>query len=460
MPNNAGGREFYSVLWVLAVPVAVQNLVSAALNMVDTVMIGQLGSTELAAVGLANQFYFLMVLLLFGLYSGAAIFTAQYWGQEDIVNIRRVLGVSVVAGGLAAALFTLGGIVFPERVLGLFIREQHVIRLGSQYLRIVALSYVMTSVSFAYGFLSRTVRQAKLPMYVSAGSLALNTLLNYLLIFGKFGFPAMGVAGAALATALARLVEMVILLALIYRREHVLAARLREMLDFTLPFVRRFFKTSMSVILNEFVWALGMVACIAAYARMGENALAAIQMVTPVQHLSLVLFIGIANACAVMLGNQIGANEEETAFCYAKKFAAMGPVLAFFISTVLILFSGRLVAAYNVPPAVKEAAGRVLVVFAGFLLLKVFNLINIIGILRSGGDTRFTFLLDSGGTWLIGVPMAFWGGVVWKLPLHWVVALVSLEEIVKAVIGLKRMYSRKWIRNIISVGNADEFLPT
>ncbi|MBS4021909.1 MAG: MATE family efflux transporter [Dethiobacter sp.] len=444
------GREFYSVMFKIALPIMIQNLVATSLNFVDTIMIGQLGSTELAAVGMANQVFFLMALFLFGLYSGSGIFISQFWGKKDIKNIRRVLGIAVISGILASSLFTLSATVFPRQILRFFMKDGEAVRLSMDYLSIVAFSYTATAVSFGYGFLSRNVGQAKLPMYVSIISLGTNTLLNYMLIFGNFSFPALGVKGAAIATVVSRLLEMSLLLFFIYTKKYVLAARLKEMLDVTMSYVKDFYKTSGTVILNEFTWALGIVIYFAIYARMGEDSFAAVQMVQPIQNISMVLFFGLANACCVMLGNKIGADHEEDAFLYAKKFAVLGLVLALVIGVILFTNASRLVAGYKVDPALKETAARILVVFASYLTVRIFNLINIVGILRSGGDTKFTLFLDSGVVWFIGVPLAVLGGLVWRLPIHLVVALVSLEEIFKAIIGLNRLLSKKWLHNIIN----------
>ncbi len=444
------GREFYRSMFKIAVPVAVQNLVATALNFVDTIMIGQLGATELAAVGMANQVFFLMALLLFGVYSGSGIFISQFWGKKDVTNVRRVLGLALMVGLAASTLFALAALLFPQSLLGIFMKGGPAVALGRDYLLIAAYSYPITAVSFAFGFLSRGVGEARLPMFTSIISLGTNTLLNYLLIFGHFGFPALGVRGAAMATLLARGLEMLLLLSIIYGRNMVLAAKVRELLDISVAFARNLFATGFTVILNEFTWALGIMVYSATYARMGEHAFAAVQMAMPIQNISMVLFFGFANACAVMLGNQLGADREEIAVLYAQKFAFLAPALSLFFSAFILLNARWLVSGYAVSNSLKEAAAGILAVFSLFLSFKMFNLINIVGILRSGGDTRYALLLDSGSVWLVGVPMALLGGLVLQLPVHLVAAMISLEELFKAVFGLRRFRSGKWVRNLVN----------
>lgn len=443
-------RDFYQKMISLAVPITVQNLISTSLNMVDTVMIGRLGEANIAAVGLGNQFFFLLSLLLFGINSGSSIFFAQFWGKQDIKNIRKVLGLALLFGGSASVLFSLGAFFVPRLIFRLFTADPLVIELGSQYLRIVGLSYLFTAVSFSFSFASRSIGQVNLPMIVSAVSLGTNTVLNYLLIFGHFGFPQMGVAGAALATVIARLVEVFLLLFIIYRHNGVLASRLMEMFQVSSDFVRHYLQTTLPVILNEGFWSLGMTMYSAAYARIGTEAIAAVQISNTVQSIFMVIFFGLAHACAVMVGNEIGANHRQRAIDYAKKYSLLGPVLGVVIGLALFVFSPAVLSLFKVSEAVFLSAKRILAIMSLLVGIRVFNIILIVGILRSGGDTRFSMYLEIGSVWLIGVPLVFLGALVLHLPVYWVVALASLEEVVKAAIGIPRVISQKWVRNLVS----------
>jgi len=445
-----GDPDFYKKLFLIASPIVVQNLVASALNMVDTIMVGQLGETEIAAVGLANQYFFILNLFLFGICSGSAIFTAQYWGKRDLANIKRVLGVGLLSGIIISFLFTVLAQLFPKSILSIFSRDEAVIQLGSQYLRIAAFSYIVTAITFTYAFVLRSTEKVKVPMFISITALSVNTLFNYLLIFGKVGFPAMGVEGAALATVIARFVEVIFILVIVYRKGYAPAAKLSEMLDVSFDFVKRFFKTTVPVILNESLWAIGVTLYSIVYARMGTEVIASINIFSTVERISMVLFMGMANAAAVMLGNRIGAGDEEKAFDYAKRFALLGPTLGMVTGLFLILTSDVILSVYNVSYVVYEGARKVLMIYSLLMAAKIFNTINIVGILRSGGDTRYGLMLDTVGVWFIAVPLAFIGGLVLKYPVHTVYALVSVEELFKFVLGVKRMVSKKWINNLVS----------
>ena len=443
-------KKFYKSILTIALPIAMQNLISNSLNMVDTMMIGKLGVTEIAAVGLANQFFFFFALILFGINSGAGIFIAQFWGREDVKNIRRMLGLCLITGILVAILFTIGGFFIPAHILRLFLKNNDVIKLGSNYLKIVCFSYILTTISFAYAFACRSIGKAKIPMYVSIIALLSNTLLNYVLIFGNFGFPKMGVEGAALATLLARGIELVLILGIIYKNNGVLAARMHELTDLSMAFIIRYFKTATPVILNEGFWALGMVMYSAAYAKIGKTELASAQIANTIQGIFLVVSMGIANATAIMIGNKIGAKEEKIGITYAKRFSIIAPLAGVIMGVSLFLTSPLILCFFNLGAKAYNDTRGILIVMSIYMAIKVFNTTMIVGILRSGGDTKFALFLEVGSVWLVGVPLAFMGSLVWKLPIYYVVAVVSLEEIVKVSIGIPRIISKKWMRNVVS----------
>lgn len=441
-------RKFFRELFRIAVPITIQNLALASLNLVDTIIIGGLGEVAIASVGLANQYFFLLNLLLFGIASGSSIFTAQYWGSKDIPNIKRVLGLCLLTGGAGALIFTIGGLLFPEQILSIFSKDAQVITLGGQYLRIIVFSYVITAFSFAFSFTLRSTGQVKVPMVVSMIALSINTILNYGLIYGYFGLPKLGIQGSAIATLIARIVELLLILAIIYGRKMVIAAGFNELFSLPPAFMARFFKVTLPVILNESIWALGVTMYAVAYAHMGTQVIASTNISGTVERIVWVLFMGFGNACGVMLGNSIGAGKEKEVFKMAKRFIILGPAAAVLAGGLMILLSGFMLSAYNVSPTVHVFAQKNLMVYSCFLWAKVFNYIAVVGILRSGGDTKFCLFLDSCGVWLVGVPMAFLGGLVWHLPIYFVYALVNMEEVFKIAFGLPRILSKKWINNL------------
>lgn len=441
-------QDFFGPILTIALPLALQNLISASLNMVDVILIGQMGQTSIAAVGLANQVFFLLNLFLFGINSGASIFYAQFWGQKDITNIRRVQGVGLVSGISAGLLFALVAFFIPGPVLSLFTNDREVIIQGSAFLRVIAPSYIITAISFSFAFVLRSTGQVKLPVKISAIALGVNTILNYLLIYGKFGFPRLGVSGSALATLLARGLELALFLLIIYRKRLVPAAQFKELTDLTPVFVQRFFKTTLPVILNESLWALGVTMFTVVYAHMGTAVVAGVNIFATIERLAFVLFFGLAQACAVTVGHDIGAGNEDKAFNRGKQYSLAGSVFSLFIGWSLVLLSPLILSFFKISVEAADIVRRILVIFAFVIPFKVFNLINIVGILRSGGDTRFSLILDTGILWLVAVPLAFIAGLVWRLPPPLVYLLSALEEVLKFIFGINRLLSRKWIHNL------------
>lgn len=441
-------REFFELLIKIALPIALQNFIMSSLNMVGTVMIGQLGETMVAAVGVANQIFFLMNLLVFGVVSGAAIFTAQFWGKHDVTNIRKVLSISVTIAALGALAFSIIAELFPSFVLGIYSKDPAVVEAGSEYLRIMACSFVFFAITASYGTVLRSTGDVRTPLVVSIVALSLNTLLSYLLIFGKFGLPELGIRGAGVGIVVARIVECLALLFITYRRNLPAAMRLEHIKSVDRRFIRQVLKPVIPVTLNELLWALGATAYSIIYARIGTDAMAAVSIAGSIDQLALVLFFGISNACAILVGNRIGAGDQDKAYRYAVRSLGLGVGLGVLMGGVLLLVSKPILSLYKVSPEVLAQTQMVITVIACFLWLRVSNLIYYVGIFRSGGDTRFAFIVDVGTIWLVGVPMASLAAFVLDLPVHLVYLFVMSDEITKSTIGLWRLASKKWIHDL------------
>lgn len=444
-----GDKKFLKEMFSIAIPIALQNLITSSLNMVDTLMISDLGKSSIAAVGLANQLFFFYTLIVFGINSGSSIFISQFWGKKDIENIKRILGLAVGLSVLAGFIFTILGCFFPQLVMKFFIKDENVVRLGIDYLRIVSLSYIITGIGFAYSIAARSIGYARMPMVVSAISFVINTVFNYLLIFGKFGFPELGVKGAAYGTLIARVVEILFIIYFVYKDIGPLAATIKEMTDWTKSFVNRYLITTWPVVFNEAIWAFGQIMYSVAYASIGEEATAAVQIATTIQNVFFVIVRGLANACTVMVGNQIGAGDEEEAYNYAIQFLIIATVSGLILGVILALTPDLTLKLFrNLDPNLYEISRNMIVIIGIFYFIKTFNATLIVGVLRGGGDTRFSMLLEMVSVWLIGVPLAFFGALILKLPVHYVLLLVTIEEAFKAIIAYPRVRSKKWIRNI------------
>lgn len=443
-------REFFRAMLALAIPVAFQQLITASLNMIDVLMVGQLGETSVAALGLANQIFFLLILFLFGVTSGMAIFTAQYWGKGDVENIRRVLGLCLAIAIAVSAVFTLVATLLPATLMSIYTEDPEVIRIGSDYLRIVGLSYVMMAISVSYISVLRSIRMVKITVFVAVLALGLKTVIAYLLIFGIGPFPELGVRGAAIGTAIGWTFECILLVIVVYALKTPLAANPLSYFRFNRPFALNVLKTSLPAAINEVLWSVGFSSYNAVYARIGTDAIAAVNINATIEELVFVLFIGLGNACAVMIGNKIGEGDSETAFEYGKRFMILGVTAALIGGAVVFSQREAVIGLYELSSSAANNLRGLMLVFALSAWLKMLNFILFIGAMRAGGDTRYAMFTELFSVWCIGVPAALIGGFVLDLPVYGVYALVLLEEAVKAVIIYRRFQSRLWIHDLVS----------
>ncbi|MGG7057266.1 MATE family efflux transporter [Clostridium tertium] len=444
-------KKFLRKTVAIGIPIAIQALLNTTLNLVDTMMIGTLGQSAIAAVGLANKVFFVFTLLLFGIVSGSSILTAQYFGKRDIKNIRRVLGISLIIGLSGAIVFMLAGLFIPRTVMRIFTPSEGTIAIGASYLVIVSLSYPLTAITNCYISLLRATNKVKAPVFISIISILVNVVLNYTFIYGNFGAPRLGVQGAAIATVIARLVECTSILSVVYISRGPAAAKVKELVDFNKEFIKKYFVTVSPVIANEFIWGLGVTMYSLVYGRMGDEAVASITITQNVEQICVVIFQGLSSATAVILGNELGANKLKDAEKHAKGFFVLQLMLTIVMGIVCIIIRKPLINLFQVPSNVASNITKCLTVFVCYLPFRMFNLVNIVGVLRSGGDTKASLLLDMTGVWCVGIPFAFLGGMVLGLPIYYVYAMITIEEVYKFILGLRRYKKKKWLKNIVEV---------
>lgn len=443
-------RIFLRKALLIALPVALQGMLNTIVNLVDTLMIGQLGETTIAAVGLANKVFFVFSLLVFGVVSGSGVLAAQYWGNQDVKNIRKVTGLALLIALTGSILFVVPSIICPETIMGIFTNSQGAIQVGAAYLAVAALSYPFTAITNTYVAMLRAVGRVKAPVIISCMTILINIGLNYTLIFGHFGAPKMGAVGAAIATLTARIVESGAILAVTYGSRSPVAGKLGELFGYSKTFIHQFVATASPVIANEFIWGLGTTMYSLAYGRMGDNAVAAITIATTIQDIVVVLFQGLSAATAVILGNEMGAGNLKRAETYGKNFFILQFLVTVVMAGVCVSLRWSFISLYQpgISDGVAQSVSRCIIVFALFSPFRMFNYVNVVGVLRSGGDTAMCLFIDTSGVWFIGIPLAFIGGLWLKQPIHIVYAMVTLEEVYKAVVGYVRYRQKKWLRNL------------
>ncbi|MCC6986635.1 MAG: MATE family efflux transporter [Anaerolineales bacterium] len=444
-------RAFLREMLTIAVPISFQQLINASLNMIDVIMVGQLGEASIAALGLSNQVFFVFILLLFGLTSGMAIFTAQFWGKGEVDPIRKVLGMSILITSTIALLFTLAATLAPHIVLSFYTEDAEVINIGASYLGIVGFSYIPVAIATSYIATMRSIHLIKMTVIATVSALVFKTILGYVLIFGIGGMPALGVRGAAIGTASGWTLELVLLLILVYAGKTPLAANPLTFFSFDLSFLGRVLKTTLPALANEMFWSLGITTYNAVYARIGTESIAAINVNATIEELAFVVFMGLGNACAVMVGNRIGAGKSGEAYETVRRVLILSVLSAWLVGLAVILARNLVVGLYDLSPGGAHNVRMLMLVMGLVLWIRIFNFITFIGAMRAGGDTRFALFMELGSIWLIGVPAAYIGAFVLHLPVYIVYLMVILEELVKMFASGWRVYSRKWIHDLVNV---------
>ena len=446
---------FYSRLWKLALPIILQNLITTSLGFVDTFMVGLLGNNELSAVTAANTPIFLIQVIIFGLMSGLTVLVCQYWGKGDVTSINRCMGVILYAAVAVAALLAAVLLLWPHQVMAVVTNNALLIELGAPYVRIVGVSYIFNAASSVYVSMQRSTENPGFGMMVFGVSMLLNTVLNYCLIFGNFGAPRLGVTGAAVATLSSRIMEFAIVLgyALSNRRVPLMPKAL-------LRPGRAIFKSAVfysgPVLLNETLWGLGtsVMTAIMGHMAISTDMLAAYAIMGNVDKFSTVACFGVAGATAVMVGKRIGerADHEEVyslSKCLLLVSFLVGTLIALALAVALpVLFIPYLYPLFSLTETATEVAVIMCVLYIVMMPLKSFDITNITGVLRAGGDARMAAVLDLCPLWLLAVPLS----AVLALGINAPVALVCLgiysENICKMPLGLHRFRSRKWINDV------------
>lgn len=437
-------RHAFSII----LPVALQLLITTVTNMVDTMMIGSLGTATISAVGLANKFFFVFSLLMFGINSGSGVLNAQFFGNRDFLHIRKTFGLCVIIALLAAAAFLLFAFFNPSGVMHIFTDSPEATEIGCEYLRVVCFTYPLFGLTTLFVMVLRSMKKVRVPVITSLISVSINVCLNYILIFGHFGAPALGVRGAAIATIIARVAELCALIYYAFIKNDELKGKFTDFIGWEKSFLKSFVRNSVPVIANELFWGLGTTLYFVAYGHMNDASVAAVTISATFTDILCTVGNGMSSATSVILGNEMGAGNLEKAEDYGKKLIALALMLSVICGTVFLILRNPLLSIYNVADEVRRNAKICMTIFTMYIPAIYVNLVVVVGVLRAGGDTRMCFVIDTSGVWLLAVPVAFLGSLVWKLPITVVYGMVTFEEVYKCVLALIRYRTKKWLKNL------------
>lgn len=441
-------KEFHTALLKIAVPVTLQSLLQSSFSVVDQIMTGQLGSVSIAGIGLAAKFASLYSVLVSAVAAAAGIMMAQYLGKEDGDEVGRSFYLNLCLALAIAVIFTGLSCFFPVRMMGMYTKDVLTRDASAGYLRILGISFLPMAVSTMLAVLLRCMEAAMLPLYSGIASAVLNTGMNYILIFGKIGFPAMGAKGAALATLIARIFDCGLMLLLFFRLNRRQKLHLPFLLRLEKENGKLYLKILLPILICEFFWSLGENVYAAIYGHIGTKSCAAMTLTTPVQVLMIGALTGISQASGIMVGKSLGSKNEEKAYEESKYLMLYGLAGSVLLSVLLVVFSNAYVQIYQVEDSVRIMAREILFAFAVISPVKVQNMILGGGIIRSGGRTDYLMVIDLIGTWLFGVPLGLLSAFVFALPIAQVYFVLSLEECVRLAISLAVFRRRKWMRQL------------
>ncbi len=446
-------REFWALLLRLALPIALQHLLINSLTFVDTLFMSQLGDIALSASGMANQWNWLMSMISFGICSGTALFVAQYWGAKKTDEIRRTYTVAFSSGLVVALFFMCVALLFPQTIMKVFNRDERVVSTGAAYLRIVAFTYPATVATSVLSTVLRSTERVKLPMAVSLISTSMNIFLDYALIFGKFGLPEMGVEGAALATAISAWTGLIVLATISRIEKNILIIPLRGFFSFTFADFKLFMKKASPVIFNELMWGLGTVCNNAIYANTGHENYAACTILRTVESLCMILFIGLNDGGAVIVGKSIGEGDYDRGYNRAKRLVVSTPVISAFIAIFAIAFKEKVIYLFNMSGNITdttiEIAGILIIIYAVELCFRNIPYTLICAVFRSGGDSYTGAKYDLLCLWGLAIPITFITAFWLKLPFVLVFLIEYLvEDIPKSIMCIRHFISRKWIKPV------------
>lgn len=451
--------SFYKQIALIAAPIALSQLMSSLLSTIDSWMVLTVSESALTGVGIIASFTFLLTMILWGLLSGLGIFIAQFHGAKQVHNIHKVIVISMISALSVASLFFLVLYFAPNFVIGLYnhiddpIEYNAVLNYAKQYSRIQAFSFFMLAISFTLSMIMRSVKHVFWPNMVNITIVILNTILNYLLIGGHFGFPALGVEGAATATIISSFIGMVILIIyFISLKAETFRFKPHILKEVKKDFVKHLVLKAGPVAINEAMWGLGMSAYIMAIGYIGASAMNVVLLSNQVMGILWVFTSGIGNAAAIMLGSTLGENKLEQAKEWAHQFVRLNFMIGIALGTLLFFARGSIVDLFfNLSEETATSFKLLLMIYAFYAPIKFTNALHIIGTLRSGGDTVYTMLAEVGALWLYGVPMAFALSIFTDLNVVWVLTIVNIEEIIKFTLVSRRFYSYKWVNNLTTI---------
>ena len=437
-------KSFLQDVLRISIPVALQSMLQSSFSMVDQIMVGQLGDKSVAAVEIAGKPSFIYAFVIGAISTITGIMISQYIGNKNREAEEKSICVNFLVMILTGLTFLSVFGLFRNPFVEMFTEEEQVIAEGSTYLGIISWTFIPLGICSILGTALRCRDKSTWPLYIGIFSALLNTGLNYCLIFGNFGAPRLGIAGAAYASVISQAAGALISILCFYR----LYGRIRISLSLGKAGYSQYFMMLLPIVLNEFFWSVGQSVYTYVYGHMGTNELAGMSLTGAVQGLTMGALSGLSQAAGILIGKRLGCKEYDAAYEDSKKLCGLGVAGSLVFTLLLILIRNPYVQMFNVSGDVRGIGADILAAFAILMPVKVQNMILGGGIIRSGGKTKYVMMIDMMGTWLIGVPLAMLTGLYLKLPVIWVYFILSQEELIRLIVSVFMFRSRKWMHTL------------
>ena len=441
---------FYKQVAKIAIPIALQGLITHGVNAMDTIMVGSIGETQLSAVSLANQFITIFHIFCMGIGMGASVLVARYYGMQDNSSLKKTITIMLRLCIAMAALFCAATILLPKQIMQIYTVEDDIIQYGIRYLSYSTISYFFQGLSLTCTIVLRNVKQVRIPLYTSIAAFFVNVGANYIFIFGKLGAPAMDVAGAALGTLIARIFEFLVICGYLLLWDKKICYRIRDLFKPVGTLWKEYLRISIPVLISDGILALGNNSVAMVIGRLGESFVAANAVTAVSQQLSSVMIQGFSQAGAIVTGYTLGEGDRDKAFRQGYAFLGIGFVFGLIAAGILTLISQPMILAYNLSEETQAIAKQLMWSISLIIVFQATNSIMTKGVLRGGGDTKVLMLADNIFLWVASVPLGILAGLVLHLPAFWIYFALKIDQVLKAVWCVIRLRSGKWIKKIRS----------
>lgn len=448
--------KFYKTVLGITIPIALQGLITTGVNMMDNIMIGRVGETQLSAVALANQFISIFHIFCMGIGMGASVLVSRYYGMKDKDSLKKTVAIMLRLCLVMSTIFCVTTLLIPEQIMRIYTVEEDIIREGIKYLEWSVVTYFLLGLSLTTTIVLRNVKQVRLPLYTSIGAFFVNIIANYMFIFGKFGAPRMEVAGAALGTLIARIFEFSVICGYLLFKDREIGFRIKHLFAPVGFLWKEYIRISIPVLISDGILALGNNSVAMVIGRLGGSFVAANSVTMTTQQLSSTMIQGFSQSGAIVTGYTLGEGDREKAHSQGYAFMGIGIVFGILSAMIILLISGPMINAYKLLPETQEIARQLMYSISIIVVFQATNSIMTKGVLRGGGDTKMLMVADNIFLWVASIPLGILAGLVLHLPAFWIYFCLKIDQVLKAFWCVIRLNSGKWIKKIKSAEELEE----